>query len=651
MKKYIILIFALTLFQISFAQQVKRYQVSSPDEKLKLEVQTGRKLYYQVSFQRQVVLSYSPIGITVDGTTLAANPVVTNSQVSSHQQEITPIYGTTGRIEDHYQQLDIDLQDGLSVIFRVYNQGMAYRLRVNQKGSQRVLDEEVMYKFPGYAQAWLPQTEGYETTWQAGPVFNADKEIKLPLPLLTVPVPGKNIKMAITEADVQNYPSLFLQKTNDFEVQLKGLFEKYPLQTKQGGFNNFMQAVTKEADYIASWEQRKQTPWRVLIIAENDKDLLHNTLVYQLAPENQLQSTDWIEPGQVAWDWWHDYNLENVDFETGINTETYLYHIDFAAEYNIPYINVDWKWTDAHDIFLKNPAVDMQRIIDYGKEKGVKVFVWTVSFTLYEQLEEALDFFADWGVAGVKIDFFGRDDQLANQMYTRIAKEAAQRKLLVNFHGCAKPSGLERTYPNIINYEAVKGLENSKWNESITPEHDAQIPFIRQLAGPMDYTPGAMRNYGKGKFKVPYPPGSQGTRAHQLAMYVVYYQPLVMLCDMPTAYQQEPDYTSLLTSIPSTWDESIPLAGKVGEYALMARRSGTTWYVGGISNWQERQLNLDLSFLPDGQYQATMVSDNINANKLAWSYDLKKMQVENTSQMQLILKQGGGAFLKIEKIQ
>lgn len=650
MKKQVIIFIGIILSQFCFARQAEHYQVSSPDERLKLEVQTGRKLYYQVSFQGQVILSYSPISLTTSKKILGANPKVTESEISTHQKEITPIYGTTATIDDHYNQMVIKLQDGLTAVFRVYNQGAAYRLQINENGPLKVYDEEVMYKFPGYAQAWIPQAEGYETTWQFQAVFEAGKQKKLPLPLLTVPAPGNNIKMAITEADVQHYPSLFLQKTDDFEVQLKGVFEKFPLQTQQGGFNNFMQVVSQTADYIALWEHKKQTPWRVLIVSDNDKNLLHNTLVYQLAPANQLKDTDWIEPGQVSWDWWHDYNLDNVDFKTGINTETYLYHIDFAAEYGIPYINVDWKWTDAHDIFLQNPAVDIVRIVDYAKEKGVKVFVWTVSFTLYEQLEEALDLFAQWGIAGVKIDFFGRDDQLANQMYTKIAKEAAQRKLLVNFHGCAKPSGLERTYPNIINYEAVKGLENSKWNETITPDHDAQIPFIRQLAGPMDYTPGAMRNYTKGKFKVPYPPGSQGTRAHQLAMFVVYYQPLVMLCDMPTAYQKEPAYTRLLTSIPSTWDESIPLAGQVGEFAVIARRSGSSWYVGALGNWQERQLDLELSFLPAGEYQATVVVDNINANKLAWSYNMRQMKVDNTSQFKLSLKQGGGAFIKLDKI-
>jgi len=627
------------------------YELRSPDGKLVLEAKVDPELSYSVSYSGKTVLKYSPIGITLQDTAMGGNTTVVNQTTISHTGQIAPAYGTSAIINDQYNELVLELVDGFSVVFRAYDQGAAYRIEIDREEPIPVMNEEVVYRFPGPTEAWIPDGKGYETTWTFGPLAGVGDYKKMPLPLLTIPVPETTLKMAVTEADVQQYPSLLLKKDGASGGQLRGVFDGYPMRTKQGGFMDFIQIVTKAEDHIAMLETRKHTPWRVLIIAENDVDLLHSTLVYQLAPPNQIGPTDWIKPGQVAWDWWHDYKLEDVDFEPGINTDTYLYHIDFAAEYGIPYINIDWKWSDPHDIFKTNPDVDIERIMTYARNKGVRVFVWTLAYTLERQLEEALDYFKELGVAGVKVDFFVRDDQVANDLYPKMAMEAAKRQLLLNFHGCAKPSGLERTYPNIMTYEAVKGLEYSKWRDVITPDHDTHIPFIRQLAGPIDYTPGAMRNRAKGKFKKTNPPVSQGTRAHQMAMYVVYYSPLVMLCDSPTAYEREPEYTSLLTSIPSTWDESKPLAGKVGEYAVVARRNSNAWYIGAITNWQGRDLKVDVSFLPDGVYQATLLVDGRNANKKASSYELNRIRLENPRSLDLRLKQGGGAFVKLERLK
>ncbi len=644
------LIFLSACMTPAVARENSTWNLESPSGNIQVNVLTGKKIYYRVVYKGQVVLSHSPVSVNVDGKQLGSDPHIASVEKNNVRQVITLLYGTASRIPDEYNELGIELKDGLTVIFRAYDCGMAYRLRLEGSGEVRIFDEEVKYMFPSYAHGWFPDEEDYETTWTYGSVFELDKQKRLPLPLLIRPLQeNKAVKLVITEADLHAYPSLFLQKTNDLEIRLKGVFEKYPLSTEWGGFNNYSQMVTERADYMARLNENKNLPWRVMIITDRDEDLLHNTLVYRLSSPSALKDVSWIRPGHLAWDWWHDYNLENVDFRTGINTKTYLYHVDFAEKFGIPYINIDWKWTDAHDLFVMNPEVDVPCIIDYAAKRNVGVILWTPSHTLYSQLEEALDLFSGWGAAGVKVDFFSRDDQLANKMYGDIAREAARRKMVVNYHGCARPAGLERMYPNIINYEAVKGLEVSKWGTEITPEHDVLIPFIRQLAGPMDYTPGAMRNYPPEKFNVVYPPGSQGTRCHQLAMYVVYYMPLAMLCDMPTAYEAEPEYTELLTGIPTTWDESLPLKGETGRYAAIARRSGKDWYVGILNNSQQRQLDIDLSFLDEGKYRATIVTDNINADKVPWDYDREEKTVDRESVIPVILQEGGGAFIRMEK--
>jgi alpha-glucosidase len=384
-----------------------------------------------------------------------------------------------------------------------------------------------------------------------------------------------------------------------------------------------------------------------MIISDDDRTFADCDLVYKLARPLQLKDAQWVKPGKVAWDWWHDYALTGVNFNAGINTPTYLYHIDFAAKYGIEYIIVDWKWTDKDDLTLVNPDVDIKKIISYAKSKGVGVVLWCPGYTLHRQLNKALDLFAAWGAAGVKADFFERDDQLCIRMYEDMAKATAARKMLIDFHGATKPTGLSRAYPNAINYEGVAGNEWNKLRDIITPEHKAILPFTRSLAGPVDYTPGGMRNVLSGYSVTQTLPYVRGTRCNEMALYVLYNEPLKMFCDAPTVYEKEPQVIQFLSAIPTTWDETKVLSASIGEYLVTARRTGNTWYIGAITDGQKRSLDVSCSFLKNGNYQAEIFADGDNSDRIGTDYKIEKKSLSQASMLHLSLNGGGGAVIKI----
>jgi alpha-glucosidase len=631
-------------------QNEKIYTLFSPDKRIEVQVLIGQKIYLSAFYNAQRVINYTPISMTLKDITWGDTPIIVSHKEETKSELIKKVYGNRKEIEDHYNQLTLGFEGNYSLIFRAYDKGIGYRFKSDIDNELVVYNEELGLSLPETTQVWEPQQSSYETDWKLTNVSTMDRGRKLFLPLLfkVKDSDGNMVKLAVTEADLTDYPSLFLSRSSTFENNFNSVFENYPLSTKVGGFNNFMEVPDKVAGFIAKTHGTRKFPWRVFLITNDDRDLVNNDLVFCLSSPQETSDIQWIKSGQVLWDWWHDYNIEGVDFETGINNNTYRYLIDFASKNGIPYVNVDWKWTDFKDLMLPNPEVDVPELVKYAGQKNVKLIVWCISYTLEKQLEEAMDMFQKWGIAGVKVDFFGRDDQMAIRMYEKIAKSAADHQLMVNFHGCSKPAGLQRTYPNIMNFEAVMGAEGNKWSESITPDHDLNIAFIRQICGSMDYTPGAMSNYGKGNYHITYPPGSQGTRCHQLAMYVVYLQPLAMLNDMPSAYAKEPEYFNILKTVPTTWDDTKVLHAQAGEYVVVARRKGGNWYVGAMTNWEERNIELDLSFLSEGQYFATLVVDGINANRLATDYQIVRKPLDKNGKLTLKLRQGGGAFIKLE---
>ncbi len=404
--------------------------------------------------------------------------------------------------------------------------------------------------------------------------------------------------------------------------------------------------------YIDSTNGTRSFPWRVIAISEQDKDLLNNDIVQKLASAPRLPDYSWVKPGQVAWDWWNNWNVTGVDFKAGINTETYKYYIDFAAANKLPYIVMDEGWSGTLDLLKTNPAVDLAAIIDYGKQKGVGVILWATWYAVSHQTDSAFALYSKMGVKGFKIDFFDRDDQKVVASAYEIAKKAAQYHLMVDYHGISKPTGLQRTYPNVMGYEGVKGLENFKWANEDQPRYVVTIPFIRMMAGPMDYTPGAMRNATEADFRpINDNPMAKGTRCQQLAEYVVFYAPLQMLSDNPTIYTREKVCLDFITSVPTTWDETVPLDSKVGEYVAVARRKGANWFVGAMSNWTSRDITLDFSFLKEGTYEATIFEDGVNADRNATDYKKITKQLKSGDKLTIHLAPGGGWAARIDPVK
>ena len=514
------------------------------------------------------------------------------------------------------------------------------------------MHEEVAFRFDFGVSAWMLDGQSYETNYIYRPLdveeitnFNNSMS-KIYLPLVVQPTPA--VKMAITEAGVYDYPSLFLDCGNDFENFLLGTFEPYTLTTKTGGFSNYSQVADETADYIAIVDGEREFPWRLLVISDDDRTFTDCDLVYQLSKPCALEDTDWIQPGKVAWEWWHDYAVENENFVGGVNTQTYLYHIDFAAQYGLEYILIDWLWTDKYDLTLFNPDVDLQKITDYAAANGVKVIVWCPGHTLYRQLDTALDLFASYGVAGVKADFFGREDQTCNAMYEDIAQATAERKMLIDFHGCAKPTGLSRTYPNVINYEAAAGNEWNKLSpDRVTVRHRVLLPFIRSLQGPMDFTPGGMRNVQSGHTLRYTLPMVHGSRSGEMALFVLYNEPLKMLCDAPSAYEREPDIIEFIADIPTVWDETQTLQAEFGEYLIQARQTGETWYVAGLNGETSKTAVIDFGFLGDGEYTATIFKDGPNSHRIGTDYLFETVEVTNESSLEVKMVRGGGFVVEI----
>jgi len=631
-------------------EQTKPITLLSPDQKTEVQILMKERLYYSVICDGKYALLPSPLSMTInDNQSLAVNATIIKSTRNEINSTITNVIGTRSTIIDHCNELTLEMTGNYSLRFRVYNDAVAYRFITNFPGNIKIINEQVEYRVEGWPKGWFSNDNSFETSFSYKQIEHLDNSKNLYPPCIIETLSG--VKIAILESDVQDYPFMLLRKSNDLENRLISSFAKYPVKVEPGGFNNYILDVKERGDYIAVTSGKREFPWRVMIVAKNDKSLADNDIVYKLATPCKLTETAWIKPGKVSWDWWYDYALEGVDFKSGINTPTYLYHIDFAQQHGIEYIIVDWKWSDKSDLTLVNPDVDIQKIINYGKEKGVRVILWCPSFTLNRQLDKVLDLFASWGVAGVKVDFFDRWDQLADQMYKNIAEGAAKRKMLVDFHGCGLPYGFNRTYPNVINFEGVLGNEVNKWTNSITPKHKVTLAFTRLLAGPMDFTPGGMRNTVSGFIGRNTLPMVQGTRCAEMALYVIYNEPLVMLCDAPTVYNKEPLIIDFLSKIPTFWDESQVLDAKVGDYLVVARKKGTDWYIGAITDSIAREFNITLSFLGDENYAADIFKDGVNSDKSGTDYNYEEKTVTNTTALHLDLSSGGGAIVKLTPIK
>ncbi len=555
-------------------------------------------------------------------------------------------------VSTSYRAMDVRLAGGFGMHVRAYDEGVAYRFYTTNKKQTVIADETADFSFPADSKAWLaystndekPFAMAFQNTYDETLLSKAqDKYIFLP-----ATVECGRVKVTLLESDLRSYPGMFLKADGN---SLKASFAKFP---KRMGYYKWrgMSYVEETEDFIAKSEGARTYPWRVMVITEQDTAMPVSNLVYALAAPNRIGDTSWIKPGKVAWDWWHDWNLKGVDFEAGINTRTYEYYIDFAAKNHIPYVVMDEGWYDSSrgDIMHPIEAIDLEHLVDYGRERGVGIVLWTVFNVLDEHLIPACEKYAGMGIKGWKVDFMDRNDQGAVEMAERLANSCAQYRLLLDYHGFYAPTGMSRTYPNILNYEGVFGMEEARWakKETDMPRYDVTFPFIRGMAGQVDFTPGAMRNGTKENWVECYQnPVSMGTRCHQLACYVVHDSPFTMLCDAPTNYEREQPCVDLITSIPDTWDETRVVLGQLGHYIVTARRAGNDWYVGGQTNWDAREVTLALDFLPTGSYQATIATDGINANHNAEDYRLEQRQLTPADRLDIKMASGGGFLVKL----
>jgi alpha-glucosidase len=636
------MIFALAL-SLAAEGEAQTHRASSPNGAIAITVTVGRQLTYSVEWRGRTIVAASPISLTLgDGTVVGPGARIVDVRTSTADDIIEPVVPEkTSRVRDHYHQVSIDFAGGWGLDARAYDDGAAYRFRTATPGEVTVAAEEFSVALEGDSGAWFPKEEQFlthsERLYERRSLSDIGTEEMASLPMLVAIEDGP--KLAITEADLRDYPGLYVAGTNGHG--LRGLLPAYPLAEELKGDRTV--EVVQRADYLARTTGPRTFPWRVFVVAEDDGDLIESTIVYRLAPPLAIADPSWIRPGQVAWDWWNALNLYGVDFHAGLNTKTYEYFIDFAAAHGIEYVILDEGWSVPADLWSLNPDIDLPALLTHANQQGVGIILWVVWNALDDRFEEALDRFAEWGVAGIKVDFMQRDDQKMVNYYWKVAKGAAERHLLVDFHGAYKPTGLRRAYPNVLTREGVLGLEHSKWVDRPTPEHNVTLPFIRMLAGPMDYTPGAMRNAQERQFKAVFDrPMSLGTRTHQMAMYVVFESPLQMLADSPSNYLSAQECLAFLTDVPTVWDETRVLTAQVSDWVAVARRQGDVWYVGAMTDWTPRELDLDLSFLGDGDWAFEVFADGVNAERNAEDYRRTEGTVRAGTTMHAALAPGGG---------
>ena len=658
-KKLYLAILSLLLLigNASFAAKEKKYVLSSPDGTLKVEISAGNELAYQVMHGNDTILSHSNIGLVLEnGTIVGKTPRITGERRRKIKDNIESPFYRFKEFVATGNELDLKLKGGFGIIFRAYNEGVAYRFYTTQSSDIIIKEEQAEFNFKEDYTAYLPYTTNdkkpmamaYQNVYDITPLSKAQPK----LAFLPVTVDCGSVKLTLLESDLEAYPGMFVQSQQG-KYGLKGVFAPYPAKTDFYPWRK-QEYVTETTDFISRSRGSRSYPWRVLAITEKDTDMPVNNLVYALASPNRIGDTSWIKTGKVAWDWWNDWNLKGVPFKAGINMDTYKYYIDFASRNGLEFIVLDEGWYDpkSGDMLTVIPELDLPELIAYGKSKGVEIVLWTVFNVLDSQLEAACKKYADMGIKGFKVDFLDRDDQTAVEMVYRIAEMTARYKLTLDLHGIYKPTGINRTYPHIINFESVFGMEEVKWTDikNNMPLYDVTFPYIRMMAGPVDYTPGAMRNATKADWRAMYyTPASIGTRCHQLAAYIVHDSPFTMLCDAPTNYLNEQECVDFMASLPVEVDSTFIASGELGKYIVTVRKKDVNWYIGGMTNWDERDVQLDFSFLPEGMsYTAVLFKDGVNANKQAEDYRKETIRIDKDSRLTLHLASGGGFAMKLE---
>lgn len=645
MKRIIFSILAMFLFFT--AGFGKDYILTSPDGKIVVTVKPGPGFEWSAAYNGKPVVSSAKGGMMLgNGTLPGESEIIRKTLFGKIDDVIIPVVATKrSKIEDRCNTLHITFRSGLTIQFRAYNDGIAYRYETLLKNDIIVRKEIADITFPGGTKSWYPLEDGFmshnERLYKYTTLDTITDKHLASLPALFV---TGGINVLITESDIIDYPGMWIKGSGPGRIT--GVNPPYPEEERLRGDRNLI--VTKTKDHIAETKGTRSFPWRVFVIAENDGQLIESELVYKLASPCRITDTKWIKPGQVAWDWWNANNIYGVDFKAGINTETYKYYIDFASKNGIAYVILDEGWYKNGTVLESIPEIDIPELCRYAESKNVGVILWVVWKTFQDKIDEAVVLYEKWGVKGVKVDFMQRDDQPVVNFYQEAMRKTAEHHLLIDFHGAYKPDGAGRTWPNAMTREGVKGLENSKWSKDITPDHNLMLPFTRMVAGPMDYTPGAMLNFEKNYFTPLFNrPGSLGTRAHQMALYVIFESPLQMLADSPTNYNKEQECTDFIVKIPVVWDDIKVLDAKIGDYLMLARRSGNNWFVGALTDWTSRELELDLSFLPAGSFSIEIFADGINADRHAQDFMHIRKEVNSGDRLKIKMVSGGGWLAKI----
>ena len=662
---------ALLLFAATAIAKPKDYTVSSPNGILSAKVTVDKDIRYTLTSGPTLLIDNSAISMTMtDGVVFGLDDKVKKVVRKSVDETVTPVVYKKASVRDNYNEMTLRFKE-FDLVFRAYDAGLAYRFVYTLKDPREVKAEQADFAFPGDWTAYIPYVRDFDENDFSRQYWNSfenlyvhyaiskwDKRRLAFLPLVVEEPSG--LKVCISESDLTDYPGMYLYN-GDGDATLTADFAPYPKVVEQAGHNMLQGVVRSREDYIAKVDRDTHLPWRIIAVSENDKELTDNDLVWLLGtPSDPAVDYSWIKPGKVAWDWWNDWNLYGVDFEAGINNETYKYYIDFASKYGIEYVILDEGWAVnlQADLFQVIPEIDLPMLSKYAQERGVGLVLWAGYWAFNRDMEKVCKHYSEMGIKGFKIDFMDRDDQPMVQFYRDAARTAAKYHLFCDFHGAFKPSGLHRTYPNVLNYEGVHGLEQLKWGifdpgtgafDQVT--YETIIPFIRMFAGPMDYTQGAMRNGSFASYRTVNAEGmSQGTRCRQLAEYVVFESPFNMLCDSPSNYLREPECTRFIADCPTVWDETVALEGKIGEWVAIARRKGDKWYVGALTNWSKRDMTLDLApVLGEGSWKMEVFKDGLNAEKAARDYKHETVAVPVDGKVSIHMASGGGWVAVISK--
>ena len=680
MRRFIAFAICIATLSIPFSAEAakeKTLTLNSPDNRTTITVSIGKQITWSVLHDGIEVIAPSSISMEIesaDGSKTVIwgddSRLVKVIRTTSNRTIASPIYKASS-VREHYNQMELTFRQDFGIIFRAYDDGVAYRFYGNKlKEGDKVKAELAEFNFGKDRTAYIPYSTGnpnpyqtsFENRYEITPLSGFNNE-KIAFSPLLVCLDGDS-KAVITESDLKSYPGMFLEKSGGYS--LKGRFAPIPsaIEVHPTRYQERPTAYSDNMAIIRSNSSKKDPryfPWRVISISDKDTQLPENHLVWLLSPESRIEDISWIKPGKVAWDWWNNWGVTGVDFEVGINTATYKHFIDFASANGIEYVILDEGWSPPRegDIMKVIPEIDLEELIRYGKERKVDLILWAVAFPLDKKLEEACKHYSAMGIKGFKVDFMDRDDQDVVELNHRIAEVAAKYRMLINFHGMYKPAGLNRTWPNVINFEGVWGLEQMKWSKEDMVSYDVTFPYIRMLSGPVDYTQGAMRNVIRRDYAPNYNnPVSQGTRARQVAEYIIFDSPLVMLCDNPTIYTKEQESTDFITAIPTVWDETRILQGELGKYIVTARRKGGIWYIGGITDWEEREITLDMSFLLDSGKSAgkgiiTLFRDGPNAHRSAHDYTIDTLNVADyiarkSTPLTIRLAPGGGFAMVVE---